>query len=169
MAFCSLEQLSDYQAAAPSEWIRSGIYHKQQAIPQLSGDRPGNSCEGLAIFHPKGRKRWNGRGTHAFWEAVPEKRAATHHPTAKPLLLMLQLVELFTDPGDLIIDPFAGSGTTGVAALRLGRRFIGIEANTEYHALATERLESESRGMTLSASRSGQISIFDLLNPSEVA
>ncbi len=50
------------------------------------------------------------------------------------------LVRLFSNPGDLILDPFAGSGTTGVAALRLGRRFLGWEMNPEYVEVARKRL-----------------------------
>ena len=49
----------------------------------------------------------------------------TGHQTQKPLALMELLVRLFSDPGELILNPFAGSGTTGVAAIRLGRRFLG--------------------------------------------
>jgi DNA modification methylase len=62
------------------------------------------------------------------------------HPTEKPLPLMKELVRLFTNPGDVIFDPFMGSGSTGVAALELGRKFIGVEKNPEYFALATRRI-----------------------------
>lgn len=85
------------------------------------------------------------------------------HPTTKPLPLMLELVELFTDPGDLVFDPFCGSGTTGVACLRLGRRFLGIEKDAKYHAIAVERLQAEERGLSLREARAGQTSIFDLI------
>jgi site-specific DNA-methyltransferase (adenine-specific) len=54
---------------------------------------------------------------------------------------MEALIRDFTDPGDLVCDPFAGSGTTGVAAIRLGRRFIGWERHPKFHADATARLE----------------------------
>jgi len=50
------------------------------------------------------------------------------------------LVRLFSNPGELLLDPFAGSGTTGVAALRLGRRFLGWEMNAEYAEIARRRL-----------------------------
>jgi site-specific DNA-methyltransferase (adenine-specific) len=53
---------------------------------------------------------------------------------------MLELVDLFTQPGDLILDPFMGSGSTGVAAVRLGRRFIGIEKDARYFEIACERI-----------------------------
>ena len=49
------------------------------------------------------------------------------HPNEKPLALMKKLVDLFTQPGELVCDPYMGSGTTGVACLSNGRRFIGIE------------------------------------------
>lgn len=160
MFFCAVEQLGEYKAADPTRWIRSGIYRKQRAIPQLTGDRPGNACEGLAIFHALGRKKWSGGGTHAFWEAMPEDRAVTEHPTAKPLALMLNLIRLFTDPDDVILDPFCGSGTTLVAALRLGRRAIGIEVNPTYAKLSHDRCEAEMVGNSLRAHRAGQTTLF---------
>ena len=73
---------------------------------------------------------------------------------------MLDLVADFTDPGDLVLDPFAGSGTTGVAALRLGRRVVLIEKNAEYAALCVERMRAEEAGSTLAASRAGQEALF---------
>jgi site-specific DNA-methyltransferase (adenine-specific) len=64
----------------------------------------------------------------------------TGHQTQKPLALMELLVRLFSEKGELILDPFAGSGTTGVAAIRQGRRFLGWELNGEYVAIARKRL-----------------------------
>jgi site-specific DNA-methyltransferase (adenine-specific) len=62
------------------------------------------------------------------------------HPTQKPLCALRPLVEAFSVPGDLVLDPFAGSGSTLVAARQLARRFIGIEYDAGYHAKAVERL-----------------------------
>ena len=160
MFFCATEHFGDYKAANPELHVRSGIYHKLHACPQLSGDRPAHSCEGVSIFHAPGRKRWNGGGTHAFWEAIPELRKDTGHPTAKPLSLMLELVSLFTDLDDLVLDPYCGSGTTGVACLRLGRRFIGCEMNAEWAQLARDRMTAEEQQSTLSAARAGQLPMF---------
>jgi hypothetical protein len=62
------------------------------------------------------------------------------HPTQKSVALMRWFVRLVSAPGDLILDPFAGSGTTGVAALLEGRRFLGIERDEHHHAVACARL-----------------------------
>ncbi len=64
------------------------------------------------------------------------------HPTCKPLGLMRYLVRLITPPGGLVMDPFSGSGTTGVAALQEGRRFIGIEQDPEWHQIAGRRISA---------------------------
>lgn len=62
------------------------------------------------------------------------------HPTQKPLLGILPLVLAFSRPGDLVLDPFAGSGTTALAAKLLARRYLGIELDARYAHLARERL-----------------------------
>jgi site-specific DNA-methyltransferase (adenine-specific) len=73
---------------------------------------------------------------------------------------MVELVSLFTDRCETILDPFAGSGTTGVACLRLGRRFIGIEKAPNYFEIACERLWAEEADSTLQAMRAGQLSLL---------
>ncbi len=64
---------------------------------------------------------------------------ARPHPTPKPLKMMTALIERLTSPGDLILDPFCGSGTTGVACIQTGRRFIGIEIDPGYADIARAR------------------------------
>lgn len=147
------------------EHVRIGQWVKLNATPQFTGDRPATGCEAIVIAHPKGRKRWNGGGCHAVWtHAIAMNRSGTdarEHTTQKPLPLMLELVGLFTDPDDVVLDPFCGSGTTGVACLRLGRRFIGIEKDAKYAEVATERLAAESQGLSLRDARAGQRSLFE--------
>ena len=58
---------------------------------------------------------------------------------------MRALLADFTDPGDLILDSHAGSGTTGAACIELGRRFVGFELDPKHHAVATKRLQETSR------------------------
>lgn len=69
----------------------------------------------------------------------------TKHPTEKPVALMRHYIENSTDPGDLVLDPFCGTGTTGVAALQCGRQFIGIELDPKWAAVAARRLEAATR------------------------
>ena len=75
--------------------------------------------------------------TVPFW-SMPEN---TDHPTQKPEKLLAKIILASTNPGDLIVDPFAGSGTTAVVAKKLGRDFIAIESDEEYCILAAKRLE----------------------------
>lgn len=161
LAFCAVEQIGDYARGAGRAWVRAGIWDKVNPSPQLTGDRPGQAVEAIAIMHLPGGRRWNGGGTAGIWRHAPDRGdARPDHPTPKPVALMLELVELFTDPDDVVLDPYAGSGTTGVACLRLGRRFIGIEKDIRYAAIARERLEAESRGLSLHAARAGQLSLL---------
>ena len=64
----------------------------------------------------------------------------TAHPTQKSLQLMREIIKIHTNENDIVLDPFAGSGTTGAACLSLNRKFIGIELNKEYFMLSAERL-----------------------------
>jgi site-specific DNA-methyltransferase (adenine-specific) len=69
-----------------------------------------------------------------------ERQERRVHPTQKPVALMTQIIENYTRPGDLILDPYMGSGTTGIACLNTGRRFIGIEKDANYYEVAQSRL-----------------------------
>ena len=146
VSFCALEHLGAYESAAPQTWVRAGAWVRTNAMPQMTGDRPAQGGEGLAIAHREGRKRWNGGGRPAVWfgdmprgvhESEDEQRL---HPTQKPLRLMRELVRDFSDPREVIADWHAGSGTTGVAALLEGRRVILVERNPEHAATCRRRL-----------------------------
>jgi site-specific DNA-methyltransferase (adenine-specific) len=106
-------------------------------------------------------KHWNGGGHRGVYvHGIPRARDGRVHTTEKPIALMLDLVDHFTDPGELVIDPFAGSGTTGVACVRRGRRFLGCELDANVAAIASERLAAESSGISLAAARGGQAPLF---------
>lgn len=85
------------------------------------------------------------------------------HPTQKPLRVMLWTLEIV--PGETVLDPFAGSGTTGVACIRVGRKFVGIERDPKHFALAVERLRAEENQTTPKAERVGQTSLFGVERP----
>jgi site-specific DNA-methyltransferase (adenine-specific) len=76
---------------------------------------------------------------------IPSVRANDDHEAKFPLELARRLVRLLSSPGDVVLDCFAGSGTTGVAALREGRQFIGVELDPGYAALARANLAREAR------------------------
>lgn len=132
------------RAAVPL--VRLGVWVKPNAAPQFTGDRPGMGWEAVAILHRPGRKRWNGGGHHAVWRC-PVVRGG--HPTQKPDRLLAEWVRLFSNPGETILDPFMGSGTTGVAAVRLGRRFTGYEIDRKYFDLACRRIEEALKAPAL--------------------
>lgn len=117
--------------------VRLGVWVKENAAPQFTGDRPGMGWEAVLILHRPGKKRWNGGGYPAAWKA---KVARGNHPTEKPVALLGQWVQQFTDKGELIFDPFCGSGSTGVAALGMGRQFRGVEIDPDFHAIAEKRV-----------------------------
>ena len=71
------------------------------------------------------------------------------HPTQKPVRLLERIIALVTQPGDTIIDPFMGSGTTGVACVQTGRNFIGIEIDEGYFKIAEKRIKDAEMQMRL--------------------
>jgi DNA modification methylase len=132
--------------AAGLDYVRTGAWIKLGSTPQFSGDRPATGFEAITICHPKGRKRWNGGGRHAVW-TVPivldrGRNGARLHTTQKPEPLMHALVDQFTDPGETILDPFAGSGTTLLTAAQAGRKAVGIERDERYCEVIAKRLQN---------------------------
>lgn len=151
LTFCQAEGLHLWRAAfeaAGMSWRRAGLWVKPDAQPQLTGDRPGTGAESIAIAHAKGRSRWNGGGRPGVW-TFPKNEQGREHPTQKPLMLMEALIRDFTDPGEIILDLMAGSGTTGVACKRLGRRFLGWERKPAYHAIAASRIAGAREQLSL--------------------
>lgn len=168
LCFCAAEALGEYSTAAGGAWttggqyVRSGFYLKSNPMPQFTGDRPATPGDTIAIMHGRseGQKlRWNGGGKAALWRG-PSVMSGRVHETQKPLWLMRALVEAFTDPGDLVWDPYGGSMTTGVACLQLGRRFIGHEVQERYAEVGAERLRAAAQGLTLEAARAGQLPLL---------
>lgn len=163
LVFCQVEAAMLWRSALTAhvqpgtpEYVRTMVWTKPDGAPQFTGDRPGMGYESIVVCHSDGeRKRWNAGGKRGVYEFVARTSQGQNerggHPTAKPEALMEALVRDFTDPGDLILDPFAGSGTTGVAAIRLGRRFIGWEKDPKYHAIALKRLKAAREQLELCA------------------
>ena len=120
--------------------VRFGAWVKPSYTPQMTGDRPAQGWEAVAILHRAGvRTRWNGGGRSAVWTCNPEK--AGHHSTGKPIALLSAFLADFTDSGEVVLDPFAGSGSTAVAAARLGRRSVSVELDERHAETAARRLD----------------------------
>jgi site-specific DNA-methyltransferase (adenine-specific) len=88
-------------------------------------------------------KRLNGgKQMRNLW-VIPAEKHRTEHPAEKPGTLLTRILLLATREGDTVLDPFMGSGTTGVVAKRLKRNFVGIEIDAHYYAIAKARIEGE--------------------------
>lgn len=83
---------------------------------------------------------WTSYRTNAKWWEFAPQDAARFHPTQKPVGLICRQLEEYTRPGDLILDPYSGSGTVAVACHLTGRRFIAVERDEGYHRKSVERL-----------------------------
>lgn len=152
IVFSQAEGAHKWQAAMEAAGLnrrRWSVWVKPGAQPQFSGDRPGVGYETIVMCHQPGQSRWNGGGRVGVFEHVAAR--GVDHMAAKPEPLMAELVTLFTDPGDVILDPFAGSGTTAVAAKRLGRRCILIEQEEKYCEIAARRLSQGALDLFASA------------------
>ena len=148
-----LPALTDALQMADLVWRGTAVWDKTEGSRPVPG-RPRNQSEfivwGSKGMLPRSREVPVLPGVHR----EPVRQQDRHHLTGKPLPLMRWLSKLCV-PGGLILDPFAGSGSTGVAALLEGRRFLGIERDAHYHAVAEKRLEAAARGVVLSPAQSG--------------
>jgi len=104
-------------------------------------------CEGLekkvGVGNFMAEAKWinDPRSPNGGYEAAPSKPQSNSHPTVKPIALMEYLVKLVSREGQVVLDPFMGSGTTGMACKRLGREFIGIEMMPDYMEIAKARID----------------------------
>jgi DNA modification methylase len=122
------------------------VWHKTNPPPKLRRAGFLNACE-LIVWCWNGGHTWNfsrQRDMHNHIEspvcAGNERVKEPRHPTQKPLRVLRRLIELATLPGDLVVDPFMGVGSTGVAAVELGRRFAGCDIDPDYVAAARTRI-----------------------------
>ena len=129
----------------------TGIWHKKNPMPRNMNLHFINSTESWIYFTYKahtGTFNNDGKAIHDFVETsvTPNgEKGFGKHPTQKPLTLMEHFVKILTNEGDVIFDPFSGSGSTGVAALMHNRKFIGSEIDEQYYQNSKERLESVIR------------------------
>jgi DNA modification methylase len=147
IAFCSPEGVAPWRdaiEAAQLRYKRACFWHKPDAAPQFNGQGPAFAVEAfVTAWCGHGVSKWNGGGRrNLFTHQTNSSDREGTHPTEKPVSLMRELVELFTSPAESVLDPFMGSGTTGVAAVKLGRKFTGIEIEQKYFDIACRRIDA---------------------------
>lgn len=150
IAFCTVEgvwQWADHINASPMRYKRGCIWVKPDSTPQLNGQGPAQGAECfVCAWAGAGRAKWNAGGKRGVYtHCVNNRERHGKHPTEKPRKLMAEILADFTNPDETILDPFMGSGTTGVAAVQMGRDFIGIEKEPKYFDIACKRIEDAQR------------------------
>lgn len=150
IAFCTVEGArpwADCINASPMKYKRACVWVKPDSTPQLNGQGPAVGAEiFVAAWNGSGHARWNAGGKRGVYtHCVNNAERTGKHPTEKPRKLMSEIVADFTNPEQTVLDPFMGSGTTGVAAVMGGRSFIGIEREAKYFDLACHRLDQAQR------------------------
>lgn len=139
LTFCDWRQTPNLGPALESaglRWQQLIVWDKQSAGMGV-GFRAQHE---IVLLHVKGTGRFHDNSAGNVIRCGRVRAADRQHPTEKPLELLRRLVRTVAPPQGVVLDPFAGSGTTGAAALQEGRRFVGIEREPEYCALIDARL-----------------------------
>jgi site-specific DNA-methyltransferase (adenine-specific) len=147
--FCTPEGVAPWRdeiEAAGMKYKKACHWIKPDCAPQFNGQHPASGGEMFVLaWAGRGYSKWNGGGKRGVYvhNCNPKNRDG-RHPTEKPLSLMGELIRDFTKEDQLILDPFMGSGSTGVACVQHRRRFIGIEKDPHYFDIAVERISKVS-------------------------
>lgn len=143
VVFCSLHLLEEY-LSLPFKLQQILHWHKTNPFPAIAKVYT-FSIEYILWFTTGSPYVFNKKYARTDTFDIPILNGAerTSHPSQKPLRIIRNLIEVHTNPGHLILDPFAGSGTTLVAAKQLGRNFIGVEIDPNYCEIAKQRLSQE--------------------------
>lgn len=127
------------------------MYQKGKAVAETQIYNPQGLGEAKARIHKAAKSELYGEQKNTY---ITEKTGWPHnvlqfdresktvHPTQKPVALLEYLIKTYTNPGGLVLDNCMGSGSTGVAAVNCGRRFIGMELTDKYFAIAKSRIEA---------------------------
>lgn len=144
--FCSQKQiipLLDYFAKKKKCNWNILSWHKTNPVPAC-GNKYLTDTEFILFFREKGVKVYGSFDTKRTWYATPlnqSDKKKYRHPTVKPLSILENLVVNSSQEGEVVLDCFMGSGSTGVAALNTNRNFIGIELDEGYFNIAQNRIE----------------------------
>lgn len=169
IVFCSFEQIPTLIKAAE----KHGFVHNIPLIfcknysPQVlkANMRVVGATEYAILFYRSYLPKFNNDGKMVFnWFTwTQDKGIPKIHPAQKPVALLKRLVEIFTDKGDVVIDPCFGSGTTARACIETGRNFYGFEINKEFYMKAKEQMINLNY-IDEAKEISGQMNLFDFVN-----
>jgi hypothetical protein len=154
-----MERKQQQNGRWPANLIHDGSDEVVGLFPDVQGPWGGNGSKSnkgansmFGIGDNPDNERYKGQGSAArfFYCAKTSKKErgeGNNHPTVKPIALMTYLCRLVTPPGGVVLDPFMGSGSTGIAALQEGFDFVGIERDPEYLAIAESRIMKTSQAL----------------------
>ena len=140
--FCAQGQIGEYSDILKSHKFNAVgtlVWQKTNPVPFNHKYKPINAWEALVVGKRPGTK-FNGNLIHNVFQCKSPSPQQRIHSTQKPLALIQEFVELFSDEGDLVFDPFAGSATTVIAAHGLGRRVLACEKDPTIFQLACDRI-----------------------------
>lgn len=149
--FTSYNQLGRWYNSLDHKFDTSNfmIWHKTNPAPKIFKAGFLNSCEMIFTCWNK-KHTWNfisQAEMHNFIESSicmrPERLSNPKHPTQKPVSILRKLINIASNEGDIVFDPFMGVGSSGVAAIELNRKFIGVEIDKKYFMAAKKRIEDK--------------------------
>lgn len=150
--FASESQIVYYLNWANNHGYYSSVLVWEKPLSVINKNRFSQNVEFIIRIYEHGtglRKLSNSSAYSRVKRDSPVLGADKLHPTQKPLSLVMTLVELNSDDGDVVLDPFMGSGTTALACIKEKRHYIGFEINKEFCDIANKRIKSASQQLTL--------------------
>ena len=151
--WCNKEQIKDYLDFFKNYNFELLTWHKTNPVPTCN-NKYLSDTEYLLFFREKGVPIYGSYGTKKKYYVTPTNKADKDkfgHPTIKPVDIIENLIINSSNANDVVLDPFMGSGTTGVACVNTGRKFIGIEIDKTYFEIAKDRIDNHQSGETLPA------------------
>ena len=150
--FCCEEQVPLYGMSARERNLHFQILVWEKPLSIINKNRFSMNTEFIVRIYDFGTGL-NKTQFNSFYSKVlhdkPISGTDKHHPTQKPISICEKLIILSSQEGQTVLDPFMGSGTTGIASIRHKRNFIGIELTKEYFDIAKQRIETELSQLTL--------------------
>jgi site-specific DNA-methyltransferase (adenine-specific) len=149
IVFCAFEQQFELIEKAKKYGLNKyiSLVFRKNFSPQVlkANMRVVGNCEYAILLYREKLPKFNNHGKMIFncFDWVKDSSVQTVHPTQKPVKVLEQLITIFTDPGDVVIDPVAGSGSTLLAAVQSGRRAYGFEIKKDFYKAAKEQVLSK--------------------------